>query len=545
MSIKKYGIYLAYPPTVDLRDQGLGRHLVEFLKAVEKYEEICFVIACPSWTKISLIELFKDANIEKDFLEIIAPRKQPLLLTVYEYYFKALKIFSGGNAQLKSYYYEIKKNILNLKCNPEYNKIRWIAFSIIIAPFFLVVRLISFLFSFFMTSTLSLKSFSFITKLWKRVSPEKKIIGSLKDNLTVLELWKILRKRETKLVNNLINLRSDITAWYCPAAFWPQFNNIKAPRLMCVPDVVLADFPISFARISVDRTVDSFREVEESIKNGEYFVTYSEDVKWRTLVQRYHIDPEKTFVVPHGANFMNEAFKLSSCLSSNEAMSNVFCERLLKNALYKSMNPISPYFLSENSKIKYIFYASQIRPNKNVFSLLRAYNYLLKRRYIGHKLILTGSPHVLPEINEYVCDHNLTNDVLFLHGLSTRELAACYKLADLAVNPSLSEGGFPFTFTEALSVDTPVVMARIPVTLEVIKDPDLDQDMLFDPYDWKDMADRIEWGLQNKESLLAKQKIFYDVLKQRTWKTVVDEYIAILDRISTKDSDQKRLEEAA
>jgi len=47
-------------------------------------------------------------------------------------------------------------------------------------------------------------------------------------------------------------------------------------------------------------------------------------------------------------------------------------------------------------------------------------------------------------------------------------IAACYKLADLAVNPSLSEGGFPFTFTEALSVGTPVVMARIPVTEEII-----------------------------------------------------------------------------
>ncbi len=148
-------------------------------------------------------------------------------------------------------------------------------------------------------------------------------------------------------------------------------------------------------------------------------------------------------------------------------------------------------------------------------------------------MILTGNPN-LQGINDFIKAHNLENDVLCLHGLSTQELAACYKLADLAVNPSLSEGGCPFTFTEALSVDTPVVMARIPVTLEVIKDPDLDKDMLFDPYDWKDMADRIEWALQNKEELLGRQKLLYAVLEKRTWRTVVDEYVDILDLIASK-----------
>ncbi|MFD2884495.1 glycosyltransferase [Pseudomonas lini] len=71
---------------------------------------------------------------------------------------------------------------------------------------------------------------------------------------------------------------------------------------------------------------------------------------------------------------------------------------------------------------------------------------------------------------KFISEHGLQNDVLCLYGLSIQELAACYKLADLAVNPSLSEGGCPFTFTEALSVGTPVVMARIAVTEEILVD---------------------------------------------------------------------------
>jgi glycosyltransferase involved in cell wall biosynthesis len=187
----------------------------------------------------------------------------------------------------------------------------------------------------------------------------------------------------------------------------------------------------------------------------------------------------------------------------------------------------------EGRQARFIFYASQFRPSKNVITLLRAYDYLLKRRYLGHKLVLTGNPSAAPEIAQFIRDHNLQNDILCLNRLSDRELAACYKLADLAVNPSLSEGGCPFTFTEALSVATPVVMARIGVALEVITEPELREIMFFDPYDWKDIADRIEWALINRGVLLERQLPAYERLSKRTWSNVVDEHISLFEEIST------------
>ncbi len=180
----------------------------------------------------------------------------------------------------------------------------------------------------------------------------------------------------------------------------------------------------------------------------------------------------------------------------------------------------------------FYFTRSQFRPSKNVHNLLTAYYHLLKERYVGHKLILTGNPRDMPEIDEFIRDHNLANDVLCLPGLTVPELAACYKLADLAINPSFSEGGCPFTFGEALSVGTPVVMARIAVTEEVITDPELQAMMLFDPYVWQDMADRIEWALENRDSLRAAQLDAYKVISLRTWDNVVADHIDILNRIS-------------
>jgi glycosyltransferase involved in cell wall biosynthesis len=181
-----------------------------------------------------------------------------------------------------------------------------------------------------------------------------------------------------------------------------------------------------------------------------------------------------------------------------------------------------------------LFYASQFRPNKNLVMLLEAYRYLLRERFIHHKLILTGDPTLYPPVLDFVRRYGLSKEVLFLHGLTTPELAACYYLADLAVNPSLSEGGCPFTLTEALSVDTPVVMARIPVTEEVIQDPILQEMMLFDPYDYKDASSRIEWALKNRDALLSVQREVYAKLQKRTWRDVVDEYVAILDRLGTE-----------
>ena len=49
----------------------------------------------------------------------------------------------------------------------------------------------------------------------------------------------------------------------------------------------------------------------------------------------------------------------------------------------------------------------------------------LKRRYIGHKLVLTGHPDVLPEVGQFIRDRDLQNDVLCLHDLSAQQLATC------------------------------------------------------------------------------------------------------------------------
>ena len=54
MSVRTYGIYLCFAPQLDLRAEGLGRHLAAFLLAAERRTDVSFVIACPSWMRATL-----------------------------------------------------------------------------------------------------------------------------------------------------------------------------------------------------------------------------------------------------------------------------------------------------------------------------------------------------------------------------------------------------------------------------------------------------------------------------------------------------------
>jgi glycosyltransferase involved in cell wall biosynthesis len=335
---------------------------------------------------------------------------------------------------------------------------------------------------------------------------------------------------EAKLLGDQINARKDISVWFAPAAFWPHFNEIKAPRLTCVPDIVVHEFPVAFSSVNDDRFPGAFKSLQRTIEGGDRFVTYSEDIKYRTLVDRYRIAPDAITVVPHGAKRLDDLIAVSG-FPDDKAASDLFCRNLFRAALQKAIGTVNAFHF-DSGDVDFLFYASQFRPNKNIISLLKTYEYLLRRRYIGHKLVLTGNPNNLPEIAQFIKGRNLQNDVLCLHGLSAQELAACYRLADLAVNPSLSEGGCPFTLTEALSVGTPAVMARLAVTEEVVTDRELQDLMLFDPYDWQDMAARIEWALKNRDVLLRQQLQLYERLAERSWTTVVGEYVAIMDGMS-------------
>ncbi|MDN5449579.1 MAG: glycosyltransferase [Enterobacterales bacterium] len=539
MPVKYFGIYLSYAPGVDLRHEGLGRYLAAFLKGISSRTDVRFIVVCPSWSKKSLEELFVSEGVQKNNFQIVSPDKEPLALKLYELYLRRKQrekkpsileritgVFFRGYKALLGY---LETRLV--EAHSIFHVIPIILVSLLGTLVFIVCSpLLLPVIIFFAIAKVAVIARKVTRPLAGMVFRLKAALSTPKEDAFVLRLYKGMENAESKRMLALINGLAQVRAWYSPTSFWSAFNEIKAPRLMCVPDVVLADFPIGFSNVGGERFLRVFSEIENTISAGENYVTYSNAVKWGTLVDRYAIEPSKVSVVYHAPNSLNSWVEVQGTVDPEKA-SRELCHELFRRALQKSTNlQYSARF--SNLQAGFIFYASQIRPNKNVLSLLRAYEFLLRGKYIGHKLILTGNPNGMEEVAQFIKDHFLENDVLCVQGLTVQELAACYKLADLAVNPSLSEGGCPFTFTEALSVATPVVMARIPVTEEVLADAKLQQMTFFNPYDWQDIASRIQWALLNRDELLAVQLKAYALLSARSWTDVVNEHIDILDTIS-------------
>jgi glycosyltransferase involved in cell wall biosynthesis len=526
-----YGVYLAYPPSVDLRREGLGRHLGAFLKAGTGMADTKLVVACPSWSRKAIEELCVENDIPVGSISFLGPRQRPVLLRIYDWHRARQRLKRPRRSrwrrklQLRLYRHLVavvsevagSRNVIRFGLLALYAGL----LGILATPFIAIYSVVA----------LIRKLFGLRQRLGRHM-PGSGAILALRQKIDqryhqfLNAAFYKMEARETEALTKMASRDDSVRAWYCPTAFWPEFNKLTKPKLMCVPDIVVSEFPAGFALFGGSHLRFAFSKIARSVRAADNLVTYSNKIRSDVIGTNWLQKTAKVHVISHAAQDLD--LYRDHALSDEEAVAEV----LLKNFRASHLEGYA-------SRFQYIFYASQFRPSKNVLTLLRSYDYLLKERNIGHKLILTGEPLAIPAIADFIDSRNLSRDVLCLQGINARQLSAFYSRADLAVNPSLSEGGMPFTFSEALSVGTPAVMADIEVTREIITDPDVAAASLFDPYDWKAMANKIEWALFNRDALYAKQRAFHDAhLARRTWHDVVAEHIALMDTIAS-NSDRR------
>ncbi|HIW32273.1 MAG TPA: glycosyltransferase [Candidatus Paenibacillus intestinavium] len=198
--------------------------------------------------------------------------------------------------------------------------------------------------------------------------------------------------------------------------------------------------------------------------------------------------------------------------------------------MLSNYSPVSSLYNINIKKIDYVIYSSQYRPYKNIFNLIKAIKNINKEMHCNIKLIITSDFREDQRIMSYINDNHLANDIFVMHGLSSEVLASFSAHAKCAVNPTLFEGGFPFTFSEAYSVGTPSVMSNIPVVRAEIYNENLSQMMLFDPYNPYSMAKKIIWAVENCDELYQEQSKLYDKFAQRDWEKVVNEYNQVFEK---------------
>lgn len=531
----RVGLYLAYapfPPNSSIRNEGLGRYLALLIKNFLQ-EGHTVILACPFWFKEILSELLRDYAIPEEEIELIMPKADPLILKLY-YFLKTrtrIKRKSKWRGTLSKSSNQILQLIIEL-----FLSIKDVGILTILVLFILLFFLIC-------TPIIILCTIIILTyKILNRVS---RGVFRTNDRITFISLLRLLISlpiinriymkinsitqmmdvRETlrelvakELISRINMMKTAPDVWYCPTAFWSEFGNIKGVTVTCIPDIVINEFALEFAESPYSKVASE--RLGKSVENNRFFITYCNFIKDSVLISKWGIPDQQIVPIMMFANPLNDFIDVQQSYPHHKNANRIFAKRVLENARIYLTNSINPLYIASDrwcsfKDIKYIFYSSQVRYYKNILALVKAYEYLLRRNKITCKLFLTGNYAHNKQLYQYILDHQLQNDVLCFFNVPNQVLAALYACAELSVNPTLYEGGFPFTLIESMSVGTPVILSRIPQVTEFTDGWDID-DCLFDPYDYEDIADKILFGLNHREALIQKQMPIFKSHMERT-----------------------------
>lgn len=538
--MKNVGIFLAYAPEQSIKSHGISRLLTFIINGIVQNGDAKVIIATPSWSKQSIVEFLDEQQIDINKIELLTTGGMPYLLLIRNF-FKHEKLVNAvypgivkRKIQLSRFFKRSLKYIFNLFMNwfSTSSTLLFALYSLICIP--LGILLLPFILlgiiivgTYFMGRMIYRKFHKRLSKFKNTRNPEainvrflrkiKNIFNSLK-NRAIDYMYPELRKRELTKLIGLINKRTDIPVWFVPTLFWPEIKAIKGNKVVAAPDIVFIDFPTFF---SDKGSMKTYHKITDTISVADHFICYSDYVKNMHLIKAFGVNPKKISVIPHGAIDLSQNFKQNSVKTTNTQR-----EQAIEVLSYCLPN----YNIN---KLRFIFYSSQVRPYKNFYSLIQAYEILLRERFLNIKLIVTGDIKSNSEIYDYIISKKLQIDIISLYDVSVEVLSALNHLAICAVNPTLFEGGFPFTFTEAYSVGTPSVMSSIPVVDVEVIDEVLSQRMLFNPYNLNDMVNKIEWAVNNRDELFKLQAPLYEKFRRRSWDVVAKEYINLLDEFAT------------
>lgn len=539
----KIGIFLGYGPQVTLVKEGLGRYLAGLIKGfISNGVEV--TIACPHWQLESLEDLLKNFSIDENNIKWISPVDDPPVWKLYQLLIKPKKVFrlkecikAWGKAKIKWLLYEFASTITLQDFIRTF--LPYIILGILLLPLALICGVLYYVYK--GLAFVIQKVGNLFSSISRKIITDKFDIMKLKDfrnerfQRLQLSMFKQMSNSVNEWLIDKINKQQKCTLWFIPSIFWPQVNDIRYTTVINAPDLVSEEFPIGFAELG--NASLAIQECRETIENGRYFVTYCEYLKRSLLENEYLVNSENVAAIPHMNNDMSEYITIDPSLiksiRSTKDMSREFAKILIHKLHPLCCTPGYP--LKTNwDEAQYIFYPSQIRPNKNVLSLIKAYKYLLREKFLPFKLVMTGNPLYLPMISGFITENELQNDIIFFFNIPSQDLAALYKCADLVVNPTLYEGGFPFTFGEGMSVGTPSIMSRIPQTQDVLEPAGL-EDVMFDPYDWCDIAKKIEYWLPRCEELYQKELPLYNEMAKRTPEVVAGEYMNAFQKFIDMD----------
>jgi glycosyltransferase involved in cell wall biosynthesis len=173
----------------------------------------------------------------------------------------------------------------------------------------------------------------------------------------------------------------------------------------------------------------------------------------------------------------------------------------------------------------YILCVSRLdHPVKNHVRLIRAFNIFKERTRFPHRLVLAGSDsHHAELIKQEAAQSRFRGDIFFTGHFPGKNLPELYAGADMAVAPSLYEGG-GLGVLEAMASGIPVICSRSAALPELADHAAL----YFDPKSPEDMADRMVTLATNRDVYLQRRERGIERAKAFSWDRCAEKTLQVI-----------------
>lgn len=242
------------------------------------------------------------------------------------------------------------------------------------------------------------------------------------------------------------------------------------------------------------------KDMPKILGEADAVITVSECSK-KDILRFFPMDPNKIFVTP---------------LSANEN--------------YKPLNKnLCKEYLFNNYKIDapFILYIGGFSPRKNIASLIKAYEKIMKEIKLPIKLVICGfkneEAYNLLNISK---KSKLCSNIIFTDYVPEEDLPIFYNSSEVFVYPSLYEG-FGLPPLEAMSCGTPVITSNLSSIPEVVADGAI----LLDPFDSELLATKLYNVLTDDELRLSLSQSGFKRSLNFSWKKTAESTLKIYERI--------------
>lgn len=286
----------------------------------------------------------------------------------------------------------------------------------------------------------------------------------------------------------------NIDVMFCPLFFIAP-GDCPIPAVASILDVQHEFFPQYFSKKVL---ADIRKSTADTLLQADGIITISEYSK-QTIMDKYQVPSDKICV---------------TYLNSDSAF-DLPLEPEKKDAYKRKIGS------------DYIFYPANSWPHKNHLNLLKAYSILKENYQSKLKLVFTGDgKQQKKDIENYISDHHLEEDVIYLGYLSQEEMPYVFANAAVMAFPSVFEG-FGIPLVEAMKANVAIACSRCGSIPEVAGNAAL----YFDADNPEDIADKINQLATDPELRNEFIKKGQEAAKKYSWHKCAEDTAAYLEQI--------------